>query len=59
MKKVSILLFRHGHALEYQHDRAPGGAHIDRLIGRVQHQHRRVQRLRIALLMKAKHRGAH
>src|SRR5262249_11661547 len=40
MQVVAIFLFRHGQAFEHQHDRAAGGANIDRLVRGVQHQHR-------------------
>src|ERR1700758_3363141 len=41
MQKVSVLLFRHGHALEHQNQRPAGGANIDRLIRRIEHENGR------------------
>jgi len=51
MKKMTILFLGHGYPLQHQHNRTPGRAHINRLIRRIQHQHRGMQRLRITLLM--------
>jgi len=39
VQEGAVLLLRHGYALEHQHDGAPRRAHVDRLIGSVQHQH--------------------
>ena len=53
MQEVSVFLFRHSHALQHQHDRPAGGTNIDGLVGRVQHQHRRVQRVAVAFAMRS------
>jgi len=45
--------FRHGNALEHEHDGAAGGTNVDRLVGGIQHQHRLMQRVRVAFMMKA------
>src|SRR4051794_18804224 len=40
MQKVPILFFWHGQPFQYQHNRPAGRTDIDRLIRRVQNQHR-------------------
>ena len=53
MQEVSVLFFGHGNALEHEHNRASRRADIDGFVGRIQDEHRRVQRVRIAVLMEA------
>jgi len=42
VQKMSVLFFGHGYAFEHQHNGAARGAHIDGLIGSIQHEHRRM-----------------
>ena len=58
MEKVSVLLFRHGNALQHQHNSPARSTDVDRLIRGVKHQHRRVQGMSIAFLMKAEDGGS-
>ena len=43
VKKMSVLFFGHGHALQYKHERAPGRADVNRLIRSVQDENWREQ----------------
>ena len=51
MQEVSVLFFRHGHALQHQDQSTARGADIDRLIRSIQHQHWRVQRMPVAVVV--------
>ena len=51
MQEVPVFFFRHGDALEHEHDRASRRTNVNRLVGRVQHQHGLMQRMAIAFLM--------
>ncbi len=51
VEEVSIFLFGHGHAFENQDEGTAGGADIDRLIGGIQDEHGRVQRMAVAVAM--------
>ncbi|MCU1268947.1 MAG: hypothetical protein JWN74_241 [Acidobacteriaceae bacterium] len=53
MQEVTVLLLGHGNALQHQDDRSPRRTNIDRLVGGIQYQYRRVQRVHITLLMNA------
>ena len=53
MQEVPILFLRHRDALQHQHNRTARRTHVDWLVGRIQHQHRRMQRMTVALLMHA------
>ena len=44
MQIMAVLLFGHRDTFEHEHNSAAGCANIDRLVGGVQNQHRRVQR---------------
>src|SRR5438477_2956672 len=49
VQEVAILFLRHGDAFQHKHNRAPGGAHVDGLIGGVEYQYRGMQSLRIRI----------
>src|SRR5438477_3259939 len=53
VQEVAVLFFRHGHALEHQHDGAARGADVDGLIRCVQHQHRRMHHRAARLAVRA------
>jgi len=53
MEKVSVFFFGHSHAFEHQDDCASRSAHVDRLVRRVQDQHRRMKGVAVAVLMDA------
>src|SRR6202023_1311093 len=53
VQEMTVLLLGHGNALQHQDNRTPRGADIDRLVGGIQHQDRRVQRMHITFLMNA------
>ena len=43
VEEMAILFFGHGNSLEHKNNGPAGGTDVDRLIGRIQHQHRGVQ----------------
>ena len=57
VQEVSIFFFGHGDALQHEYDGAARGADVDGLIRGVQHEHRLVKGVAIAVRMHA--RGKH
>lgn len=53
VQEMSVLFFGHGNALQHQHNGAPRGANVDRLVGRIQYQHRLVEGMAVAVLVHA------
>jgi hypothetical protein len=53
---VSILLFRHGYALEHENQSAARGANVDGFIRGVQDEHGSVQRVPVAIVMNGRPR---
>src|SRR5271165_1749305 len=43
MQEVSVFFFGHGYALEHEHERAAGGANVDRFVRGVENEHGREQ----------------
>ena len=56
VQEVSVLLFRHGDALEHKNQGAAGGANVDGFVGCIQDEHRRVQRVAVAIAMHGRRR---
>ncbi|MBV8051805.1 MAG: hypothetical protein JOZ80_11490 [Acidobacteriaceae bacterium] len=56
MKKMTILFFGHGNTLQNQYDGTTRSTDIDRFIGGVQHEHRRVQHMAINIQAHFAHR---
>ena len=52
MQEVSVLFFGHRDALEHKNQGAPRGAHVDRLVGGVQHEHGSKQSMAVSGAMR-------
>ena len=53
VQEMTVLFLGHRDALEHKHNGATRSAHVDRLVGGVEHEHGRVQRVAVAVLMSA------